>query len=115
MDLTEHRRPPADVLLAAQNMRKILAGSPGISTGVLPGSGAVTTQREVDKLVPDGYVVVVDSDTREYTRMPQPTFARAVVGSKMGKKDKEVFTSNKKMTSAVRQDKTSRMVKAGKK
>ena len=127
MDLTEHRRPPADVLLAAQNMRKILAGSPGISTGVLPGSGAMSTQREVDKLVPDGYVVVVDANTREYTRMPQPTFGRAVVGSKMGKKgkeamlrksekkDKEVFTTNKKMTSAVRQDKTSKMVKAGKK
>ena len=113
MDLTQHRRPPPDVLLAAQNARKILAGSPGISRGILPGSGKVSTQREVDSLVPDGYVVVVDADTREYTRMPQPTFGRAVVGSKMTKKskasmlrksekkDKEVFTRDKKALKSV--------------
>ena len=104
----------ADAMIAASNLRKILAGAPGISTGVLGGSGRVSTQKEINALVPDGYIAVVNSDTRGYTRMPNPTFSMAVGQSSMGKgqktailrkaqsKDKEVFTKNKKMISAVR-------------
>ncbi len=113
MDLTSR----ADAMRAAANLRKILAGEPGISTGVLGGSGAVSTQKAVDNLVPDGYVAVVDAETREFTRLPQRAFAQSVVQSDMGKgqkasmlrkaekKDKEVFTRNKKMKKAVKQDK----------
>tara|TARA_R110000782_G_scaffold256903_1_gene346134 strand:+ start:135 stop:1277 length:1143 start_codon:yes stop_codon:yes gene_type:complete len=104
----------ADAMIAASNLRKILAGAPGISTGVLGGTGKVSTQREINALVPDGYIAVVNSDTRGYTRMPNPTFSMAVGQSSMGKgqktailrkaqgKDKEVFTKNKQMISAVR-------------
>ena len=110
----------ADAMIAASNLRKIMAGSPGISTGVLGGSGKVSTQREINALVPDGYIALVNSDTRGYTRMPNPTFARAIVGSSMGKgqktamlrkaesKDKEVFTKNKKALTSVKQPKTTR-------
>ncbi len=102
---------------AADNLRKILAGAPGIHTGLLPGSGAKSTQQAVDQLVPSGYTAVVNPATREFTRMPNKAVAKAVVSSDMTKKqkesmlrkaqnkDKEVFTSNKKMLKSVKQDK----------
>ena len=108
----------ADAMIAASNLRKILAGAPGISTGVLGGSGKLSTQREINALVPDGYIALVNSDTRGYTRMPNPTFSMAVGQSSMGKgqktamlrkaesKDKEVFT--KKALTSVKQPKTTR-------
>ena len=113
MDLTSRAR----AMVAADNLRKILAGEPGISTGTLVGSGAVTTQREIDKIIPQGFIAIVDNTTRQYTRMPDRAFVQAVDTSSMsekqkvnilmkaGKKDKEVFTSNKKMLKSVKQDK----------
>jgi len=115
-----------DTRKAASNLRKILAGEPGISTGVLGGSGAKSTQVAVDSVVPDGYVAVVDTETREFTRLPQRAFAQSVVQSDMGKgqkasmlrkaekKDKEVFTSNKKMLKSVKQDKVKKKRKGNK-
>lgn len=102
---------------AADNLRKILAGTPGIHTGILPGSGAKSTQQAVDQLVPSGFTAVVNPATREFTRMPNKAVAKAVVSSDMTKKqkesmlrkaqnkDKEVFTSNKKLLKSVKQDK----------
>jgi len=106
-----------EVRSAADNLRKILAGTPGIHTGILPGSGAKSTQQAVDQLIPSGFTAVVNPATREFTRMPNKALAKAVVSSDMTKnqkesmlrkaqnKDKEVFTGNKKMLKSVKQDK----------
>ena len=109
MDLTSRAR----AMVAADNLRKILAGEPGISTGTLNNR----SQMEIDRITPQGYVSIVDNITNQYTRMPDRAFVQAVDTSAMsekqkvnmlvkaGKKDKELFTSNKKMLKSVKQDK----------
>lgn len=99
---------------AASNLRKIMTSKTGaIKTGTLKGSGAKSTAKEVDKEVPTGYVVVVRNSDRKFKRMPRKAFAQALMNAnvpaktkenmlrKAQVKDREVFTSNKKVLAAV--------------
>ena len=104
------RKPTDKEAKAISDMRKIMTSKTGaIKSGVLPGSGKAATKKEVEKEVPTGYVIIVNSDNRKFKRMPMKTFSAGLVRSDVSKKtkenmlrkaqgkDREVFTANKKI------------------
>ncbi len=108
------RPPTAKEKEAITNLKKIMTSKTGaIKTGTLKGSGAKSTKKEVDKEVPTGYVVIVRSSDRKFKRMPRKAFSGALVRADVPKKtkenmlkkaqskDREIFTSNKKLLKEV--------------
>ena len=104
------RKPTDKEAKAISDMRKIMTSKTGaIKSGTLKGSGAASTKKEVDKEVPTGYMVLVDSSSRKFKRMPMKTFSKGLVNADVSKKvkenmlrkaqgkDREVFTANKKL------------------
>ena len=106
-------RPPTEKEKEAiSNLRKIMTSKTGaIKSGTLKGGGTKSTQKEVEKEVPTGYMILVNNKTRKFKRMPQKAFAQGLVNSDLSAKqkemmlrkahgkDREVFTANKKILS----------------
>lgn len=95
---------------ARKDMKKILSSkSGGIKRGTLPSGGKVGTARAVDAEVPSGFIAVVNNKNRKFARMPMKAFKKSLddagltakqkadIIKKVDTKDREVFTSNKKI------------------